>query len=69
MALVHLYDMLFLNMIFTFNITVYDYPKKTKIIDLFYTCGANFYGQVWYLFLRHLVKHVFSFFDVFSDSL
>ena len=40
MALVHLYDMLFLNMIFTFNITVYDYPTNIKIIDLFYTCGA-----------------------------
>ena len=27
-------------MIFPFKITVYDYPKEIKIIDLFYTRGA-----------------------------
>ena len=48
-------------MIFPFKITVYDYPNEIKIIDLFYTCGANLYGHVWCLFLWHWVKHVFSF--------
>ena len=40
-------------MIFPFKITVYDYPKEIKNIDLFYKCGANFYGHVWCLFLWH----------------
>ena len=48
-------------MIVPFKITDNDDPKQIKIIDLFYTCGANFYGQVLYLFLRHWVKHVFCF--------
>ena len=37
-------------MILPFKISVYDYPKDIKIIDLFYTRGANLYGHVWHLF-------------------
>ena len=51
MSRVHLYDVVY--MIFRFKITVYDCPKEIKIIDMFYTCGANLYGQVLCLLLRH----------------
>ena len=51
-TLVHLYDYV-VYMSFPFKVTVYDYPKEIKIIDLFYTCGANLYGHVWCLFVWH----------------